>query len=57
MKEDYIDYIDHIADVGNMVENKSNRKNYKAKEKNINFNVPLADILSKEDVEKLKLIK
>ena len=57
MKEEYLDYSNHIADVGDMVKNENNRKNYKVKKRNISFNIPLADVLSKEDVEKLKSIR
>lgn len=57
MKEDYLDYSSHIADLGDMVKNKNNRKNYKIKKRNISFNIPLADVLSKEDIEKLKSIR
>lgn len=57
MKEDYLDYSNHITDAGDMVKNESNRKNYKVKKRNISFNIPLVDMLSKEDVEKLKSIR
>ena len=57
MKEEYLDYSNHIADVGDMVENKSNNKNYKVKQRKIDFTIPLADMLSKEDVKKLKSIR
>ena len=57
MKEEYLDYSNHIADVGDMVENKSNNKNYKVKQRKIDFTIPLADMLNKEDIEKLKSIR
>lgn len=57
MKEDYIDYDCDIVDNNGVIESRHNSKKYKTQKKTINFDIPLADMLSKEDIKKLKMLE
>ncbi|HSH50447.1 MAG TPA: hypothetical protein VK982_01860 [Bacteroidales bacterium] len=54
MQEDYLYYEDHIADVNNMIENK---RKYKERDRKIENSFVFEELLSKEDIEKLKQIR
>lgn len=54
MQEDYLYYEDHIADVNNMIENK---RKYKERDRKIENSFIFEELLSKEDIEKLKRIR
>lgn len=57
MKEDYIDYNYDTVDNNDVVENRRNSKNYQTQKRSISFEVPLVDMLSKEDIKKLRMIE
>ena len=57
MTKDCVDYDYCVSDNSDVVKNKSSSKKYKTREKNISFEIPLADMLSEEDIQKLKSIK
>ncbi len=54
MQEDYLYDDNHIADANNMVENK---RKYKKKDRKIDNSFVFEEILSKEDIEKLRQIR
>lgn len=57
MTKDCVDYDYCVSDNSDVVKNKSSSKKYKTQKKTINFDIPLADMLSKEDIKKLKMIE